>query len=255
MGGQGRVFRRGAAAPPRRAELFDAALRALPPGPVALPALRTAWLAQAPRRAETEALLARWLDEAHADEDVGPIRPEVLLEYLVSDGAVDGTVRTLMDELGKRPDLIGKGLGGALGDGLTPGLALDLLDQLTGPKDPTLQKWLDAAKGVLGQNREAELRRRWSTRSAASSASLRGRARAPPPDGRAGHEGAGRGRPGAAARPGRRAAQRPRRGAVTAAARGPGQRRGPSWGMMRPGDRSLGAQCRPVAEEVSWARW
>lgn len=118
--------------------------------------LRAALLAKSPRAAETQALLARWLDEAHADEDVEAPSVATLLEYFAVDGLIGAGKELLVDELAQRPDLIGKGID-ALGQGATPGLALQLLDELTGPKDPQVQKWLDVAKGLLGQQREQAL--------------------------------------------------------------------------------------------------
>lgn len=116
-----------------------------------LPTLRREILAVAPRPDETDRLLARWLDEAHLDEDVGPLRPDVLLEYLVADGAIAGLSQRLMDQLG--PDRLG---GRALelleqGQALDAGLALSLLGELAAQDaDPATKKWLSLGSRLFG---------------------------------------------------------------------------------------------------------
>lgn len=118
---------------------------------VTLDALRNEVLAVAPRPDETRAFLVRWLDEAHLSEDVGPLRPEVLLEYFVTDGAVGSLTSQLMGQLG--PDQLG---GRALqllaeGQDLDAGMALTLLGELAGKDvDPSIKKWLTLGTGLLG---------------------------------------------------------------------------------------------------------
>ena len=118
---------------------------------VTLEAFRSEVLALAPRPDETRAFMARWLDETHLAEDVGPFRPEVLLEYFVADGAVGSLTSQLMGQLG--PDQLG---GHALellaqGKGLDAGMALTLLGDLAGKNvDPSIKKWLTLGTGLLG---------------------------------------------------------------------------------------------------------
>jgi len=138
-------------------ELLDEALRALPEGPLTGAAVRAALLAKAPRRAELEALVTRWLDEAHAADDVGPIEVGELIELFVTEGAVDSGLGLAMNLLGDRPDLAAKGLDVLGGGGSAPSLALDLLDELTGDKDPAVKRWFDTAKGLLGKDRDQAL--------------------------------------------------------------------------------------------------
>lgn len=112
---------------------------------------RTEVLALAPRPDETRSFLAHWLDETHLSEDVGPLRPEVLLEYFVTDGAVGSLTSQLMGQLG--PDQLG---GKALemlaqGKDLDAGMALSLLGDLAGKNvDPSIKKWLTLGTGLLG---------------------------------------------------------------------------------------------------------
>lgn len=129
---------------------LEARLLASPPP--TLEALRAAVLAVAPRPDETRVFLERWLDERHLAEDLGPIDPEAMLEYLVTDGAVAGLSSQLMNELG--PGQLG---GRALellkqGHGLDAGLALTLLGELAGNEieDPSIKKWLAVGTGMFG---------------------------------------------------------------------------------------------------------
>ncbi|MCC6622864.1 MAG: hypothetical protein IT385_16515 [Deltaproteobacteria bacterium] len=133
--------------------LCDEAMRGLPAGPIELGAWRSAVVGKAPRPAETEALLARWLDGAHLSDDLGAPDPSALLEHLVTEGAADSGMRLALDLLGERPDLAARGLD-ALGGGGMPALALDLIDELTGDKDPMVRKWFDMAKGLIGKDRD-----------------------------------------------------------------------------------------------------
>ncbi len=118
---------------------------------VTLERLRADVLAVAPRPEETRVFLERWLDETHLSEDVGPLRPEVLLEYFVTDGAVGSLTSQLMGQLG--PNQLG---GRALellaqGKDLDAGMALTLLGDLAGQNvDPSIKKWLTLGTGLLG---------------------------------------------------------------------------------------------------------
>jgi|GEM_PF-5152270 len=120
-------------------------------GPLTLEMFRNEVLALAPRLDETRAFLVRWLDETHLSEDVGPLRPEVLLEYFVADGAIGSLTSQLMGQLG--PDKLG---GKALeliasGKELDAGMALSLLGDLAGNNvDPSIKKWLTLGTGLLG---------------------------------------------------------------------------------------------------------
>lgn len=119
--------------------------------PVDVATLRSEILALAPRPEETRELLARWLDRAELQQELGPLRPEVLLEYLVADGAVGSMSHLLLGQMGA------DGLGGRalslLGEGqaLDAGLALSLLGELAAEDaDPTTKKWLTLGSQLLG---------------------------------------------------------------------------------------------------------
>jgi hypothetical protein len=107
----------------------------------------------APRPEAARALAGRWLTERQGDLDVGEFRPEVILEYLVADGAVGGLTDLLVDELGTSK-LGGKAVGLlASGQGLDSGLAIAMLGELIGPElDPQSRRWVELATGLFSQD-------------------------------------------------------------------------------------------------------
>jgi hypothetical protein len=144
------------------AEVFQGLVAGLAPT-LTLQDFREAVLRVAPRPAEAKALMARWLDEARGDDDIGPLRPELLLEYLITDGAIGGLGAELMGRL--RPEDLGAlggggaggggalgALGQALGKGeMDLGLALSMAADLLGKDaDPATRKWLELGKKMLG---------------------------------------------------------------------------------------------------------
>lgn len=113
--------------------------------------LRAKILAVAPRPDETRALLARWLDQRRLAEDVGPLQPDVLLEYFVADGAIAGLTAQLLERMG--PDQLGGRAIELLGQGreLDAGLALQLLAEMAGEEaDPAMGEWLSLGAKLLG---------------------------------------------------------------------------------------------------------
>ena len=107
----------------------------------------------APRPEAARALAGRWLTERQGDLDVGEFRPEVILEYLVADGAVGGLTDLLVDELGTSK-LGGKAMGLlSSGQGLDSGLAIAMLGELIGPElDPQSRRWVELATGLFSQD-------------------------------------------------------------------------------------------------------
>ncbi|PKN53819.1 MAG: hypothetical protein CVU56_29840, partial [Deltaproteobacteria bacterium HGW-Deltaproteobacteria-14] len=114
--------------------------------------------AAAPRPQEIRDLARRWLDEAHGDEDIGPLRPDLLAEYLVSDAAVQGGARELVGLLASN-DQVKRLVGELLTAGEDGAPTLDgarlvgTLAQLLGEDaPPEVKRWLDvlAAAGAGG---------------------------------------------------------------------------------------------------------
>jgi len=107
----------------------------------------------APRPEAARSLAGRWLTERQGDLDVGEFRPEVILEYLVTDGAVGGLSELLVDELGTSK-LTGKAVGLlSSGQGLDTGLAIAMLGELIGPElDPQSRRWVELATGLFSQD-------------------------------------------------------------------------------------------------------
>lgn len=105
--------------------------------------------ARAPDRGEVARLATRWLDEAHGDEDIGGVRPDLLLEYLVGDAAVQGGARELMAMLADNEQL-GELLEGLLGSGeVDAGRLVATVARLLGDgADPEVKRWLDLVSGV-----------------------------------------------------------------------------------------------------------
>lgn len=102
-----------------------------------------------------QGLWTRWLHERRGDTDVGELRPEVLLEYLVTDGAVTGLSHALLDNAG---ELAGSPLGQkalarlSAGQPLDTGFAIAMLGELLGPSlDPTSRRWLELGTGLFSQ--------------------------------------------------------------------------------------------------------
>lgn len=119
--------------------------------PSSVAAIRAEVIALSARPDETRELLARWLDRAELQQDLGPLRPEVLLEYLVADGAVGSMTSLLMGQMGA--DRLGGRTLELLGEGqaLDAGLALSLLGELVAEDaDPTTKKWLTLGSQLLG---------------------------------------------------------------------------------------------------------
>lgn len=107
----------------------------------------------APRPELAQALWTRWTHERRGDTDVGELRPEVLLEYLVTDGAVTGLSNALLDNAG---ELAGSPLGQkalarlSAGQPLDTGFAIAMLGELLGPSlDPTSRRWLELGTGLF----------------------------------------------------------------------------------------------------------
>ncbi len=132
-------------------ETMAALAKQLEARPIAMTSLRDAIIAVAPRPEETRAFLVKWLDETHLAQEVGALRPEVLLEYFVTDGAVGSLTSQLLGQLG--PNQLG---GKALellskGQDLDAGMALSLLGELAGDQlDPSFKKWLTLGTGLVG---------------------------------------------------------------------------------------------------------
>lgn len=112
-------------------------------------ALVAALAARAPDRGEITRIAARWLDGAHGDEDIGGLRPDLLLEYLVGDAAVQGGARELVTLLADNEQL-GELLGELLGAGeLDAGRLVGAAARLLGDgADPEVKRWLDLVSGV-----------------------------------------------------------------------------------------------------------
>jgi hypothetical protein len=109
---------------------------------------------RAPQKGEVDALLLRWLDQAVADDDVGSFRPEVLLEYLLVDGATEGLKGLAMDEL-VRGDLAPKVLGRLLeGGSIDATLTFELLKDVIGDKaGPSTSRWLEIGAQLFDDKR------------------------------------------------------------------------------------------------------
>lgn len=115
--------------------------------------IQTRLLRHAPRPELAQALWTRWTHERRGDTDVGELRPEVLLEYLVTDGAVTGLSNALLDNAG---ELAGSPLGQkalarlSAGQPLDTGFAIAMLGELLGPSlDPTSRRWLELGTGLF----------------------------------------------------------------------------------------------------------
>ncbi len=124
------------------AEVFDAVIKGLH-DELSLPAFRVEVSARAAQHDKVDALLSRWCDVAAGDEDVGPFRPEVLLEYLLFDGATEGLKGLSVNELSEG-GLAPKALGRVLdGEGIDASLALELLGDVLGDNaSPATGRWL-----------------------------------------------------------------------------------------------------------------
>lgn len=109
----------------------------------------------APRPDLAVSLWTRWTHERRGDTDVGELRPEVLLEYLVTDGAVTGLSHALMDNAGElAASPLGQKALARLGSGesLDPGFAVAMLGELLGPSlDPTSRRWLELGTGLFSK--------------------------------------------------------------------------------------------------------
>ncbi len=77
--------------------------------------LEASLVARSPRPEEARRRAQRWLRGAHADEDIGGLRPDVLAEYLLGDALTTGAARELLKVLAKNEQF------GELIDALTAG--------------------------------------------------------------------------------------------------------------------------------------
>ena len=111
--------------------------------------------AAAPRPEVVRDLARRWLDEEHGDEDIGGLRPDLLLEYFVGDAAVDGGARELLGLLAGNAQLRGV-IDAALGQGggaptLDGARLVGTLAALLGDEaPPELRRWLDLLAPLSG---------------------------------------------------------------------------------------------------------
>lgn len=116
----------------------------------------------APRPEVALGLWTRWVHERRGDTDVGELRPEVLLEYLVTDGAVSGLSQALLDNAG---EVAASPLGQkaltrlTTGEPLDTGFAIAMLGEFLGPSlDPTSRRWLELGTGLFSkENRKNAL--------------------------------------------------------------------------------------------------
>jgi len=111
----------------------------------------------APRPQEVRDLARRWLDETHGDEDIGSLRPDLLAEYLVTDGVVQGGARELLGLLAKN-DQVKQLIGELMAPGPDGEVSLDgvklmgVMAQMLGEDaPPEMKRWLDVlAKAGAG---------------------------------------------------------------------------------------------------------
>lgn len=111
-------------------------------------------VARAPRPDEARRLADRWIHGAHADEDIGPLRPDLLFEYLVGDAAVAGGTRELLGAVLRDDKLreIASALLGQGGQGLDEGRLLRAVTAALGEHvDPRVRPWLDLAQRVMSE--------------------------------------------------------------------------------------------------------
>ncbi|MCB9731103.1 MAG: hypothetical protein H6745_00560 [Deltaproteobacteria bacterium] len=111
-------------------------------------------VAHAPRPDDARALADRWIHATHADEDIGPLRPDLLFEYLVGDAAVAGGTRELLSQVLKDDQLrdIASALLGQGGQGLDEAALLRAVTDALGDRvDPRMRPWLDLAQRVMSE--------------------------------------------------------------------------------------------------------
>ncbi len=107
-------------------------------------------VASAPRPDDARRLAARWLEQRKGDEDIGSLAPDVLLEYLVADAAMDTGTRELLSLLTDNAQF--DAIMGALFDGgeLDMPKLVDVVGDMVG-LEPGARKWAKRLMSLADQ--------------------------------------------------------------------------------------------------------
>jgi len=110
-------------------------------------------IAAAPQPEVARALITRWVDGAHGDEDIGGPRPALLFEHLIADAAKNAGLQELIGLLVRDGGL--EELAGALsgGDGdVGVQMARAVARKLAGDAPPGVARWLELGAELFGDD-------------------------------------------------------------------------------------------------------